>query len=798
MGYRNRSFILLAATVLLFLPAQESPAQPAFAGSKRELRGVWIASVLNYDWPLSPTLSPQQQRDSLTALLDLFAATGFNAVFFQVRPECDALYSSPLEPWSYWLTGAQGTGPAPPYDPLAFAVAEAHARGMELHAWFNPYRAYRQDVSYTRHPSHVVQQHPEWVIRCPDGYYLLNPGRPEVRTHVTNVVSDVVRRYGIDGVHFDDYFYPYPEHSFTRQDSSTWAADPRGFSWDSLAYWRRDNVNLLIRQVYDSIQAVKPWLKFGVSPFGIWKPNVPAGISGLSSYNDIYCDPIAWLQGQYVDYVVPQLYWAFGGGQDYATLQTWWAGQRNSRHVYSGNADYKISQSGWAASEITRQIRFNQTTGNVQGSVQFRAYNLRTNDGGIADALTTDVFRYPSVVPVMNWKETSPPNPPTGLQMALNGASGLYTLRWQAPVPASDGDTAVRYIVYRFRSALPLPADPENPRNMIMITGQNTVTPPARVDSANAQYSYAVSALDKNNNESAVSSIVTAAVPLSPPLLMSPAAGSMAYKKGDPLVWQRPAGALLYRVQLDSTAAFAGGQMLLDGFSRDTFAIPTGLKAKKTYYWRVIAGSQAAESPVSAVRSFTTGWLQPPDLLSPLNKTSITRLPTFRWSPNGATSYRLRVIDNVTRVTILDTMSVDTSVTSTTVLTASRIFTWNVLSVNPFGESDWSAEGRFQTGTSVTGVSGDPEQPFRFGLDQNFPNPFNPSTEIRYEVGEDAKVTLRVFDLLGREVALLVSERQRPGVYTAVFEAGRAASGVYVYRLQAGNFTSSRKMVILR
>jgi uncharacterized lipoprotein YddW (UPF0748 family) len=349
---------------------------------------------------------------------------------------------------------------------------------MELHAWFNPYRAYRQDVSYPRSPTHVIEQHPDWTIRCPDGYYFLNPGLPEVRNLVSKVVSDVVRRYAIDGVHFDDYFYPYPEHGFTKEDSTTWAAYPRGFSWDSLAYWRRDNANLLIHQVYDSVQALKPWIKFGVSPFGIWKSGVPAGVTGLSSYNDIYCDPVAWLQGQYVDYVVPQLYWAFGGGQDYAALQSWWSSQRNGRHVYSGNADYRISQNGWPATQITDQIRYNQTTGNVQGSVQFRAYNLRTNDGGIVDALTSDVFRFPSIVPAVPRKETTPPNAPSGLQMTFNSGSGLYTLQWQAPAAASDGDTAVRYVIYHFRTASPIPADLEYPRNIISLAGSTVSAPP--------------------------------------------------------------------------------------------------------------------------------------------------------------------------------------------------------------------------------------------------------------------------------------------------------------------------------
>jgi uncharacterized lipoprotein YddW (UPF0748 family) len=802
VAHRRRMVTLVTLTVLLALPFPELCAQPLFAGGKWELRGVWIASVMNYDWPLSPTLTPQRQRDSLVALLDLFASSGFNAIFFQVRPECDALYPSPYEPWSYWLTGAQGTGPSPPYDPLAFAIEETHKRGMELHAWFNPYRAYRQDVSYPRAASHVIEQHPEWTIRCPDGYYLLNPGIPEVRSLVSKVVADVVRRYGIDGVHLDDYFYPYPEHSFTREDSAAWAADPRGFAWDSLAYWRRDNVNLMIHQVYDSVQALKPWLKFGVSPFGIWKSGVPAGISGLSSYNDIFCDPVAWLQGQYVDYVVPQLYWAFGGGQDYAALQTWWASQRNGRHVYTGNADYKITLSGWPASQITDQIRYNQTTGNVQGSVQFRAYNLRTNDGGIANALTADVFRYPSIVPVMGWKETTPPNAPTGLQMLFNSGSGTYDLSWHPPAAASDGDTAARFVLYRFRNAAPVASDLDNPRNILALIGRASTTPPARVDSFDTQYYYAVSALDKNNNESQISNVVTASAPLAPPVLVSPDPGSTTYKKGDPLVWQRSAGALLYRVQLDSTGSFLDGQLLFNALASDTSAVPSGLKAQKSYSWRVIAGSQAAESPVSATRAFTTGWLLPPVPLYPVSKNNINRLTTFQWASNGATSYRIRVVDYVTRATVLDTTTTDTSLTSTTILAASTIFQWYILAANPYGESEWSAESRFRTGTVLAVPAGEEGVPERFGLEQNYPNPFNPSTTIGYSVpgGQASGIHVRlvVYDLLGREASILVNEQQTPGTYAVRFDATVLAAGVYVCRMTAGGFVQARKMVLVK
>lgn len=773
-------------------------AQPPYVGAKRELRGVWIASVMNYDWPLAPGMTPERQRDSLLVLLDLFQHTGFNAVFFQVRPECDALYPSTLEPWSYWLTGAQGTPPVPSYDPLAFAIAEAHKRGMELHAWFNPYRAYRQDVTYPRSAGHVIEQHPDWAIRCPDGYYFLDPGKAAVRDRIVAVVADVARRYAVDGIHFDDYFYPYPEHSFTRQDSASWAADPRGFPWDSLASWRRDNVNIMIRQVRDTLLAIKPALKFGVSPFGIWKPNVPVGISGLSSFNDIFCDPVAWLQGQYVDYVVPQLYWAFGGGQDYAALHNWWAGQRNGRHVYTGNADYKIALSGWPASEIAGQIRFNQTNGAVQGSVQFRAYNLRTNDGGITGVLTGDVFRYPAVVPVMDWKETTPPDAPSGLQITPDGTGGRYRLTWQPPAPAADGDTAARYIIYRFTSSSPQPVDRDRARNIIGITGLTSFEPPPRIDSFAVQYTYAVAALDRNNNESAPTLPVTPGTSLAAPQQVSPAHATSAYAKNQPLHWSPVPGARLYRVQLDSTGQFADGAMLLNLLTTDTSAVPGGLRASSTYHWRVIAGDQAGESAPSTVRTFTTGWLTPPQLLAPLNKTGISRYPAFRWSPNGAQSYRLRVVDNTTRVTVLDTTVTDTVLTSTTLLAASRIHLWNVLAVNPFGESDWSAEGRFQTGTIATDVEIGGHSPSTFFLAQNYPNPFNPETRIAFGIDNGCEVRLAVYDVLGRQVMLLVDGYLEAGAYALPLRADGLASGAYLYRLQAGGRTLTRQLMLVR
>jgi uncharacterized lipoprotein YddW (UPF0748 family) len=235
---------------------------------KRELRAVWVASVTNIDWPSSKNLTSAQQRSELITLLNKHQLNGMNCIMFQIRPSCDAFYMNAMEPWSEWLTGSQGTPPNPIYDPLQFAVEECKKRGIELHAWFNPYRAVLNKNSSSVHFSHISKTHPEW-IREYDALKLLDPGIPAVREYVTQVILDVVKRYDIQGVHFDDYFYPYPKTGFTFEDDSTFALYPNGFT--DKDDWRRNNINILVQMISDSIKFYKPWVKFGISPFGIWK-----------------------------------------------------------------------------------------------------------------------------------------------------------------------------------------------------------------------------------------------------------------------------------------------------------------------------------------------------------------------------------------------------------------------------------------------------------------------------------------------------------------------------------------------
>ncbi|RYZ15453.1 MAG: hypothetical protein EOP49_53055, partial [Sphingobacteriales bacterium] len=334
------------ATVTITVSAASScdPIAPEVddARPKKDLRGAWVSTVSNIDWPSARTLTSAQQQDQLLRILDTLKSTGFNTVFLQIRPEGDALYASTIEPWSYWLTNAQGTAPNPFWDPLAFAVAECHKRGMQLHAWINPYRA-KQSTPVLA-PNHVASLHPDWTFVSGTAT-LLNPGLPQVRNYLTQVIADISSRYDIDGIHFDDYFYPYA--GMTGQDDATFLAEnPTGIA--TIEDWRRNNINLLIAKVDDTIAAINAAgnrnVLFGVSPFGIWKSGTPAGISGTSSYSVVYCDPIAWMQAGKVDYVAPQLYWKITGPQDYNILSKWWndQGALYNRHVYPGLALYKM------------------------------------------------------------------------------------------------------------------------------------------------------------------------------------------------------------------------------------------------------------------------------------------------------------------------------------------------------------------------------------------------------------------------------------------------------------------------
>ncbi len=773
----------LAAGFLLNFPLSAQPP-------KREFRAAWIATVLNLDWPSTSGLHPDVQREQLVSILDDLSDVGIQAVVFQIRTECDALYDSPYDPWSYWLTGTQGVAPAPYYDPLVFAVGEAHKRGMELHAWFNPYRARRQQDAYSPAATHVTVAHPTWIITCPDNFKLLNPGLPEVRDYVTQVIADVVTRYDIDGVHFDDYFYPYPEHNFTNQDDSAYAIYNKGLS---RADWRRDNVNLLVKQVHDTIAAIKPHVKFGISPFGIWK-NSAAGTAGLEAYYTIYCDAVAWLQAETIDYITPQIYWNIGYAiADYAKLLPWWASVTNGRHLYPGQAAYRIS--GWSASEMPSQIRLNRSTPNVQGSVFFRAQaGVNDNPRGFADSLRTDLYKYPALLPTMAWKDTVKPNPPGSLAYGRVTASSPASLHWDLPAVAPDGDTASRYAVYSFDHLPALPGELDDARNLSMIAGGRNAVP--KTPSFVGDVYYAVTSLDRNYNESQPSEVYVVSAP-GAPVLAGPLSGTGDQPPSTTLTWYLGSDVAAYRVQVGTDSTFSTGILVNDGAVIDSFRVVAGMVGQQKYHWRVRGSNAGGTGPFSAVWNFVTGFPATPLLAMPANYT--VRAATnmyFRWHPvPGAASYRFQLAETFDfAVTVVDSTSLVDTAFTVNGLTTSKIYFWRVQALNAIGPSVWSDIWRFRTDSVATFVAEGQALPSQFELSQNYPNPFNPTTTIAFRIPMAARVSLRVYNVLGEEVQVLVNEAVSAGEHTALFDASGLPSGVYFYRLIVGGYVDTKKM----
>lgn len=383
----------------------------------REFRATWIPTVGNSCWPSKSGLPVEQQKAELIALLDRAEELKLNAIIFQVRPACDALYKSDIEPWSEYLTGRQGQAPSPYYDPLEFAVTEAHKRGLELHAWFNPYRARHKNAKSPIAANHISKTRSD--LTRPYGNYLwLDPGEPDVQALALRVVLDVVKRYDIDAVHFDDYFYPYPEKNAQGRnldfpDEASWTKYGAA-SGLSRADWRRRNVDSFIQRINQAVHAQKPWVKFGLSPFGIWRPKNPAGIEGTDAYEVLYADARKWLQQGWCDYMAPQLYWGFEPKRtSFPALLGWWKQQNiANRHLWPGINSYATIEPEklWPVSEIANQITLMRKSG-VQGEIHWSHSALMKNEA-LRHKLETEFYQQPALIPAFRWLDSTPPARP--------------------------------------------------------------------------------------------------------------------------------------------------------------------------------------------------------------------------------------------------------------------------------------------------------------------------------------------------------------------------------------------------
>lgn len=468
---RLYSFLLLLSAALGV--SAESP--------KQEFRGAWLHTVYQGQYKKQTTA---QNQAYLRNLLDSLQLTGVNAVIFQVRPQADAFYDSKLEPWSRFLTD-DGAKPKPYWDPLQFMVEECHKRGMELHAWLNPYRV-TTNAKQTLPKGHIYHKHPERFVRY-DGKLYFNPGLPENREFIGKVVEDIVSRYDIDAIHFDDYFYPYPAKGKDFDDAAAFAKYGKGMARDD---WRRHNVDLLIEELNTRIKKLKPWVRFGISPFGIWrnKTSDPRGsdTNGLQNYDALYADVLLWEEKGWIDYLLPQLYWELDHkAASSRILADWWnENSGHNRHLYIGQDVERCISKG----ELGEKVEISRSRQNVAGNCWWPGYSVTRNSGGVADSLASDLQKDIALVPPSSWLSSTTPAAPIKVSVEPGGV-----IAWQAPAPQGKIGDVTRFVIYRFDS--PENIDVNDASAIIAIVPDMSfkTTEPG---------TYVVSALDRVNNES--------------------------------------------------------------------------------------------------------------------------------------------------------------------------------------------------------------------------------------------------------------------------------------------------------
>ena len=597
---------------------------------KREMRATWLTTVANIDWPVSTTKGKEAQQKELISLLDACVKFNMNTVMFHIRPACDALYKSSYEPWSSYLNNGRGVDPG--WDPLQFCIDECHKRGLACHGWINPYRyGKRGGYDWTGNDDttklNYKYTHPEWLLYYKNDIYL-DPAQPEVRQRIKEVVGDIINHYDVDGILMDDYFYPYG--GTTNQDAAS--VEKYKPADMNVGDWRRQNVNMMIRDVYDTIQAVKPWVTFGVSPFGIWTTDssvaskrgitLPYNITGGNMYAEIYCDPVAWLEEGTVDYISPQLYWKIGGGQDYKKLSKWWANicNRFGKHFYSSMALYKYEDGTFNATEIRNQTVYNRVvTDNAPGAIW---YNTRawTTSSKLRVNITKETAEYHDLAlpPAINWKPTQE------RVMVENLALNAQTLAW------THTDSDVHFAIYAVpNDSINLPNVYSRSDMLIGISYSCTFELPAEITAATHQI--AVGVLDKYNNEYALRILGRS---LGNPKATTSLLPSHEATKKLPFTfyWDNVEGADSYIIQFAKDEAMTQivfaqevTQTSFDSKQRINLDyLPLG-----EYYWRVKTRIPNAGDTWSEVHKLTIS------LVDALENVTADDTPTTKWVEDG-------------------------------------------------------------------------------------------------------------------------------------------------------------------
>ncbi len=480
---------LLFACAILVLHAQEYP--------KREFRGAWIQAVNGQ----FQGMSPQKMQETLISQLNILQEAGINAIIFQIRPEADALYASKYEPWSRFLTGVQGKAPNPYWDPLQFMIDECHKRNMELHAWINPYRA-KTKGTVSVAGNHPTKLYPDRFIEY-DGQLYFDPGFPENRAYICRIVKDILERYDVDAIHMDDYFYPYPSPGKAIRDDVSFAQYGTGYA--NREDWRRNNVNQLIKEMHETIRATKPWVKFGISPFGIYRnqKNDPNGsqTNGLQNYDDLYADILLWVNNGWVDYNIPQVYWEIGHpAADYQELVKWWATHADNRPLFIGqdvmrtvkNADLQNPN----IHQQARKMQLQRSYPAIEGSCQWYAAAVVDNPGNYRTTLTRYYHRYPALQPLYPFIDKKAPGKVRKVKDIW--MSDGYVLFWTAPKAKTEMDKAIEYVVYRFKKGEK--RDIEDASKIVCITRDTFYKLP--YEDGETTYYYVITALDRLQNES--------------------------------------------------------------------------------------------------------------------------------------------------------------------------------------------------------------------------------------------------------------------------------------------------------